>query len=63
MVFGIIGLIFALNAKNAQTDEEEARRKKISLALNIVGVALTIIYAVVYVIAVIAGIFGSIPLQ
>lgn len=52
MVFGIVGLIFTLNARNAPTDEEEARRKKIALALNIVGVALTIIYAVVYVVTI-----------
>ena len=52
MVFGIVGLIFTLNARNAPTDAEEARRKKIALALNIVGLALTIIYAVVYVITV-----------
>ena len=63
MVFGIIGLVFALNARNAQTDEEEARRKKISLALNIVGIALTVIYAIVYVIAVLAGLANNFPLQ
>lgn len=63
MVFGIIGLVFALNARNAQTDEEEARRKKISLALNIVGIALTVIYAVVYVIALLAGLANNFPLQ
>lgn len=63
MVFGIIGLVFALNARNAQTDEEEARRKKISLALNIVGIALTVIYAVVYVITILAGFAGNFPLQ
>ncbi len=63
MVFGVIGLFFALNARNAQTDEEEARRKKISLALNIVGVALTVIYAVVYVITILAGLAGNFPLQ
>ncbi len=58
MIFGIIGLVFALNAKDAQTDEEEARRKKISLAVNIVGIVLTVIYAIVYALTILFNISG-----
>lgn len=45
-IFGIIGLIFAITARDAATEEEEIRRKKISLAINIIAVILTVVFII-----------------
>jgi hypothetical protein len=50
MIFGIIGLMLAFKAQNSLTDREEVGKKKLSLAMNIIGTVLTIVYVVVYVI-------------
>ena len=50
MVFGIIGLVFALQAQNATSDIDEIRKKKLSLAMNVIGTVLTIAYVVSYVV-------------
>lgn len=50
MLFGIIGLVLCVNAQNAQSDREEVSKKKLSLAMNIIGVLLTVAYVVSYVI-------------
>ena len=50
MIFGIIGLVFAFNAQSALSDRDEIVKKKLSLAMNIIGTILTIVYVVVYVI-------------
>ena len=43
LIFGIPGIIFTVMAKNAQSEEDEARYLKIAKILNIVGVVLGII--------------------
>lgn len=45
-IFGIIGLVFAIIARDATTEMEEIRRKKISLAVNIIAVVLTAIFVI-----------------
>lgn len=45
-IFGIIGLIFAVTARDAASEAEELRRKKISLAINIIAVVLTVIFMI-----------------
>ena len=45
-IFGIIGLVFALTARDAMSEEEEIRRKKISLAINIIAVILTVVFII-----------------
>ena len=49
-IFGIIGLVFAITARDAATEEEEIRRKKISLAINIIAVVLTVAFIVSFAI-------------
>ena len=51
-VFGIIGLVFAITARDAATEAEEIRRKKISLAINIIAVVLTVAFMISFGIAV-----------
>lgn len=50
MVFGIIGLVLAIQAQSVQSDREEIVKKKLSLAMNVIGTVLTIAYVVSYVI-------------
>ena len=49
-IFGIIGLVFAITARDAATEEEEIRRKKISLAINIIAVVLTVAFIISFAI-------------
>ena len=42
-VFGIIALVYTVQAQNAKTDLEEASKKKIALILNIVGAVLSVL--------------------
>ncbi len=41
--FGIIALVYTLQAQNAKTPEEEIRKKKIALILNITGAVLSVL--------------------
>ena len=41
--FGIIALVYTIQAQSAKTAEEEIRKKKIALILNITGAALSVI--------------------
>ncbi len=50
-IFGIIALMFTLNARQAPTDNEEIRRKKIALAMNITAVVLTVAMFISFVVA------------
>ena len=50
MVFGIIGLILTINAQNALTDRDEIVKKKLALAMNVIGTLLTVAYYASYVI-------------
>ena len=43
VIFGVAGIIFTVMAKNALTDEDEARYVKLAYILNVVGVVLGII--------------------
>ena len=52
MVFGIIGLVMAIQAQNAQSDRDEIVKKKLSLAMNVIGTLLTIAYVVSYFIVI-----------
>lgn len=45
-IFGIIGLVFAITARDAASEAEEIRRKKISLAINIIAVVLTVVFVI-----------------
>ncbi len=54
-IFGIIGLVFAITARDAATEEEEIRRKKISLAINIIAVVLTVAFVISFAISFIQG--------
>lgn len=45
-VFGIIALVYTVQAQNAKTDLEEASKKKIALILNIVGAVLSVLMLV-----------------
>ncbi len=45
-IFGIIGLFFAVTARDAMSEAEELRRKKISLAVNIIALILTVVFIV-----------------
>ncbi len=49
-IFGIIGLVFAITARDAATEAEEIRRKKISLAINIIAVILTVAFMISFAI-------------
>ncbi len=54
-IFGIIGLVFAITARDAATEAEEIRRKKISLAINIIAVVLTVAFMISFAIGFING--------
>ncbi len=54
-VFGIIALVYTLNARQAPNDAEEIRRKKIALIFNIAAVVMTIALVVSFVVAVTLG--------
>ncbi len=49
-IFGIIGLVFAITARDAATEAEEIRRKKISLAINVIAVVLTVAFMISFAI-------------
>ena len=51
-IFGIIGLVFAITARDAATELEEIRRKKISLTINIIAVVLTVVFVVSFMVGV-----------
>ena len=51
-IFGIIGLVFAIIARDATTEMEEIRRKKISLTVNIIAVVLTVAFMISFGVAV-----------
>ncbi len=50
-VFGIIALVYTLNARQAPDDNEEIRRKKIALFMNITAIILTIAFIVSFSVA------------
>ncbi len=54
-IFGIIGLVFCITARDAVSEEEEIRRKKISLAINIIAVALTVVFIVSFAVGFVNG--------
>ncbi|MBQ8731357.1 MAG: hypothetical protein IJY82_00820 [Oscillospiraceae bacterium] len=42
-IFGVISLILTIVAKNAQTDEDAAKKLKIAKILNIIGIIVTVV--------------------
>lgn len=54
-IFGIIGLVFCITARDAVSEEEELRRKKISLAINIIAVVLTVVFIVSFAVGFVNG--------
>ncbi len=58
-VFGIIALVYTINARQAPTDDEEIRRKKIALFMNITAVVLTLAFIVAFAFAFVGGMFSA----
>ncbi len=58
-VFGIIALVYTLNARQAPTDDEEVRRKKIALFMNITAVVLTLAFIVAFSVAFTSGLIAG----
>lgn len=54
-IFGIIGLVFCITARDAVSEAEEIRRKKISLAINIIAVVLTVIFIISFAVGFVNG--------
>ena len=50
VVFGIISLIMTILAKNADTDESERSKLKTAKILNIIGIIITSVLALLYVV-------------
>lgn len=50
VIFGIIGLILALTAKNAPTNEAQAKKLKASKILGILGIILTLLIGLIFVV-------------
>jgi uncharacterized membrane protein YvbJ len=50
VVFGIISLIMTILAKNADTDESERSKLKTAKILNIIGIIITSVYVLLYVV-------------
>ena len=58
-IFGILGIIFTVGARDCATDEEEIRKKKTALVLNIVGIVLTVLVIIAYYVAIINGLVDA----
>ena len=58
-IFGIISLIFTLSARDAATDEDEIKKKKTALVLNIFGIIISVLTVVVYYVALINGLIDA----
>jgi hypothetical protein len=43
IIFGGLGLFFAITARDSISEAEELRRKKLSLAINIIGVVISVV--------------------
>ena len=43
IIFGGLGLFFAITARDSMSEAEEIRRKKLSLAINIIGVVISVV--------------------
>ncbi len=54
-VFGIIALVYTINARQSPTDEEEIRRKKIALIMNIAAVVMTVAFIASFTVAYVSG--------
>ncbi len=55
-VFGIIALVYTINARQSPTDEEEVRRKKLALIFNIAAVVLTVAFIISFAISYMANV-------
>ncbi len=55
-IFGLIGLILALTAKNQPTPEERQKKLKTSMTLSIVGIVLGALVVIIYGILMAVGI-------
>ncbi len=59
MIFGVIALVYTINARQAPNDDEEIRRKKIALVMNITAVVLTAAFIVSFAIGAASGAFSA----
>lgn len=55
-IFGLIGLILALTAKNQPTPQEQQKKLKTSMTLSIVGIVLGALVVIIYAILMAVGI-------